>query len=220
MLGCHLFSVFLNNLVSDQLCFVEEFLSYRFYFFVFMLVCQALAVVSYWNPRENWTKIHAGVLGGRNAVETEALQVYLTASAQGIECFWSNQPLTPPPPLAVARNCWQLIEFLGVDCVQLWVAQSILKQTWKEQWSVTHRLAVCAAQHCCSVQHSIISELWTGCYLWKAFMRSRKAHGVIILNGVHGISLLWNVWAFHVCSIRLSGSSAIFEGRISYKKWR
>jgi hypothetical protein len=74
--------------------------------------------------------------------------------------------LTPYPatPLAIARNCWQLIEFLGVDCVELWVAQSILKRTWKEQWSRTHRLAVCAALHC-SVQHRIISELWTGCYL-------------------------------------------------------
>lgn len=129
-----------------------------------------------------------------------------------------SQP-TPCPatPLAVARNCWQLIEFLGVDCVQLWVAQYILKQTWKEQWSRTHRLTVCAAVRCCSVQHSIISELWTGCYLLWVFMRSRKADEVIIPNGVNGVCLLWNVWAFRVCSIRSSGSSKLFEGRISCK---
>jgi hypothetical protein len=51
-----------------------------------MSVRLAVDVMSYGNPREIFTKIDGGVLGGWNAVETVALQVYLTASAQGIEC--------------------------------------------------------------------------------------------------------------------------------------
>jgi hypothetical protein len=34
MLGCSLFSVYLSNFVSDQRCFLQEFLLYRFYFMV------------------------------------------------------------------------------------------------------------------------------------------------------------------------------------------
>jgi len=50
-------------------------------------------------------------------------------------------------------------------------------------------------------------------------MRYRKAYEVIIPNGVHGVCLLWNVWAFHMFArYVLSVSSTLYEGRISYKR--
>ena len=163
-----------------------------------MLVCLAVGCHIVWEPKR---KLYQNTCWRSWWSECSGNCSFTSLSYSFRTVHWVplSQP-TPYPatPLAVSRNCRQLIEFLGVDCVELWVAQSILKRTWKEQWSRTHRLAVCVALRCCYVQYSIISELCNCCCLLYMFIRYRKAHGVIIPNGVHDICLLWNVSAFHI----------------------
>ena len=170
MLECAVFWIFLRNFVSDNRCLVQEFLSYRFSVPVFILTCQAVAVTSCGSRREYCTKIHAGAPGGRNVMETVTLQVCLTACGQSIEFRWARQ--RPHHPPGRSHNCWQLIEFLGVDGVQLWVAQSILKRTWTEQWSRTHKLSICTAFLCCSVQHCVLANRIVDRLLWITGVRA------------------------------------------------
>jgi hypothetical protein len=104
------------------------------------LVDLVLLVLSCWNSTEICTEYRPALMKGSMRWESVALQVYLTARGHSIEFRWTSQLPFPPPPLPFSRSTQLLtVDWIfGVDSVELWVAQSILKRTLMKQWRRSH----------------------------------------------------------------------------------